>query len=196
MIENNENLKPKKISKTDRLVKLRNILESYKKANYEPEVTELAKYLECTRQTLYYDKDYNLILEEFEIGKKFKKNVIASQEYLLTRIDSLEGELISKDNKNKKLHKRIANLEEINIETEKNLAKEKKRILRFQIYYLRLIEAYNGIAKKTIAIEPNDIQNLSIDPLNALLDIKEDEYVDTSKAISINNKKRSEFNKI
>jgi len=103
-----------KMSKPERLVELRKLLESYRKINHEPEVTELARYLECTRQTLYNDEDYRSLLAEFEIGKQFKKKTLATEEYLLQRIETLKQELNSKDNLIKKLYVRIANLEKIN----------------------------------------------------------------------------------
>ncbi|HVI42540.1 MAG TPA: hypothetical protein VM577_17945 [Anaerovoracaceae bacterium] len=161
--------KREKMSKPERLIKFRQLLESYKKAGQEPEVTEMAKYLNCTRQTLYYDEDYRALLEEYEIGKKFKKKTIASEEYLLDRIEALKQELTSKDNAIKKLYAKIANLEKINQEAEEESAKEKRTSLRLQIYYLHLIETYNKSTNRPIHIEPFDIHKLNIDPLDLLL---------------------------
>lgn len=158
-----------KISKADRLIKLRQILESYKKANQEPEVTELARFLKCTRQTLYYDDDYKVLLEEFEVGKRFKKRTIASEEYLLQRIDSLKEDIETKENTIKKLQRKVADLELINKDKECELARERKTTLRLQIYYLHLIETYNKTANRPINMEPFDLHRLEIDPLDLLL---------------------------
>lgn len=177
-----------KMSKPERLVELRKLLESYRKINHEPEVTELARYLECTRQTLYNDEDYRSLLAEFEIGKQFKKKTLATEEYLLQRIETLKQELNSKDNLIKKLYVRIANLEKINQEAEESLAIERRTTLRLQMYYLHLIEAYNKSTNRPIHIEPFDIHNLKIDPLDLLL--KEEEKNATSSNVTVLNPKK------
>lgn len=179
-----------KISKPDRLITLRKLLEGYKKAGQEPEVTELARYLKCTRQTLYNDKDYRSLLAEFEIGKQFKKKTLASEEYLLERVEKLQQELNSKENLIKKLYAKIADFEKINQEAEELLAKEKRTTLRLQIYYLHLIETYNKSTNRIIHIEPFDIHNLKIDPLDLLLK-KEEENAINSKVTVLNPRRKN-----
>lgn len=181
-----ENKKQDKMTKADRIIELRKVLKSYKEAGIEPEVTGIAKHVFCSRQTLYTNAEYRSILEEFEVGPKFKKPEIATKEYLLIRIESLEAELISKDNKSKKLQKKIADLEEINREVEKDLAKERSRLLRVQIFYLHLIEVYNGIAKRPIVIEPYDLQNINVDPLDVSIETKVEVAKTTPKIVPIN----------
>lgn len=175
-----------KMSKSKRLIELRKLLESYKKIDHEPEVTELAKYLDCTRQTLYYDEDYRKLLEEFEVGKKNKKRTIASQEYLLERIDKLNKEAMVKENKIKKLNTRIANLEKDVQSLDEDLAKEKRTTLRLQIYYLHLIETYNKISNKPIVIEPYDMHNLEADPLDIFR--RNEDNIKANNIIPIKNK--------
>lgn len=164
-MDNKTKISKKKMGKIEKLSKLRQLLESYKKVDKEPAMTDLAKFLCCTRQTLYQDEDYQKILKEFEVGKKNKKPVIASEEYLLRRIDELNGVIDSKENKISKLHTKIAELEATIRENDTEIAKERMLTLRIQTYYLNLLEVYNKIANEPVALEPHDIHNLKKDPL-------------------------------
>jgi phosphoribosylaminoimidazole-succinocarboxamide synthase len=108
-------------------------------------------------------------------------------EYLSIPIfEFLQGN--SKDNLIKKLYVRIANLEKINQEAEESLAIERRTTLRMQIYYLHLIETYNKSTNRPIHIEPFDIHNLKIDPLDLLL--KEEENNATNSNVTVLNPKK------
>lgn len=178
--------KQKRMAKPERIKKLRMLLESYKKIGTEPEVTELAKYLDCSRQTLYSDSDYSDILEEYEVGRKFKKSKIAPQDYLLERIRTLENTIIMRDNKIKRLQEEKAELETIVKELEEKYANEQKRVLRIQIYYLHLADTYNGLSNSPITLEPHDIHNLDKDPLDITPVINNKTTNTKSKLVNIN----------
>jgi predicted nuclease with TOPRIM domain len=155
----------KKMKKQERLIKLRSLLEAFKKSGQEPDVSKLAQSLECVRQTLYYDKDYRALLEEYQVGQQFREKKVVSKEYLLQRIEDNENEIKKSKSKIEKLHTKVAELEDDNKNLIIEITQKEKRFLRLSSWYCDLIDEYNRISGTLKSIEPFDIHKLDHDPL-------------------------------